>query len=401
MAFRKLGQKLKLNSKNEKSIFYGITVNVLLLGLTSLLMDVSGEIITAILPLFLASLGAGAVVIGLVGGISDSVVSIFKVLSGYWSDKTGKRKPFVLFGYTFSSLSRFFIAISTTWPMILFFRPMERLGKGVRDPPRDALLAETTMRKVHGRVFGFHQALDNAGAVIGSALAFIFLLIGLKFRLALMIAAIIAITSIIPLFAVKEKRKLVKKITLKVGLKGLSKRFKIFLIIVTLFALGNFSYMFFILKAQTVFNNLTTPLLLFFIHNIFYVVFTIPGGILSDKIGRKKVLIVGYFLFALAFLGFALISSTFTQFLIIFSLYGLAKALVESNQRALASDLASKELGTALGTFHMAIGLAALPAGLIAGALWESINTSAPFFYGAVVSFAAALWFYIDRKIKI
>jgi len=401
MNFRLIKKGFYERSRNKKSFLYGITTNVILLGLTSMFMDVSGEIITAILPLFLSSLGAGAIAIGFIGGISDSAVSIFKIISGYLSDKTGKRKPFVIFGYAFSSISRFFIAISSTWPMILVFRPLERLGKGIREPPRDALLAETTKREVHGKVFGIHQAFDTAGAVIGSILALVFIATGLHFRSALMIAAVIAIISVVPLIALKEKVKKSREITLKIGLKGLSKRFKTFLAIVTLFALGNFSYFFFILKAQEVFNSYTTSIMLFVIHNLFYVAFAIPGGVLSDKIGRKKVLTFGYFLFAITFLGFALISSTLTEFIIIFALYGISKALVESNQRALASDLASKDLGMAIGTFHMVIGLAALPAGLIAGALWGYVSPSSAFLYGAVVSTIAASWFLFDKRIDV
>lgn len=385
----------------SKGIFYGITTNIVLLGLASLLTDASGEIITAILPLFLTSLGAGAIIIGLVAGISEAGISIFKVLSGWLSDKTGKRKPFIVFGYAFASFSKLFIALATTWPMILIFRPLERFGKGVRDPPRDALMAETTERAVHGKVFGVHKALDNTGAIIGAVLAFIFLqYLGFSFNISIFIAAIIAFTALIPLFFLKEQIKQRKRVTLKVGLRNLSPKFKKFLFIVTLFALGHFSYMFFLLKAEATFHNYTTPLLLYLFFIVPYTLFTIPGGMLSDKIGRKNILIIGYSLFVLTFLGFAFISSTFTQFAYLFALFGLAKALVEPNQRALAADLASKELGTSMGTFYMAIGLAALPASLIAGVLWEAFSPTATFLYGAIISAIAAWLFIKDRKIN-
>lgn len=377
---------------DRKGVFYGITFNIILLGLASLLMDISGEIITAVLPLFLTSLGAGTIIIGLVGGLSDAGISVFKVLSGYWSDKYGKRKPFVVFGYAFSSLLRFFIAISTTWPLVLVFRPLERLGKGIRDPPRDALMAETTSKKVHGKVFGFHQALDNIGGIIGAVLAFLFIgYIGLNFNASIFIAAIIAFTSLIPLLFVKEIIKQRKKITLRVGIKNLSPRFKKFLGIVTIFALANFSYMFFLLKAQQVFNSYPITILLYLFYIVPYAIFTIPGGMLSDKIGRKNALMIGYAIFVLAFIGFATLSSTLIQFMLLFAIYGIGYAFVEPNQRAFASDLASKELGTALGTFYMAIGLAALPAGLIAGSLWRFISPNATFFFGAAVAFVALM----------
>ena len=385
--------------KKKEGIFDGITANVILLGLASLLTDVSGEIITAVLPLFLTSLGAGAIIIGLVSGLSEAVISVFKVLSGYWSDKYGKRKPFIVFGYAFASFSKLLLAISTTWPLVLIFRPLERLGKGIRDPPRDAFIAETTMKKVHGKVFGVHKALDNLGALIGSLLAFFFIWkLGLSFNTSLFISAIIAFTALFPLSFVKEKVKKPMKISLGLGLRKLPKQLKVFLSIATLYALAHFSYMFLILKAQLAFNNYTTPLLLYFIFNVSYVIFTIPGGMLYDTIGRKNILAIGYSMLVLTFLGFAFTSSTFTQFSVLFIMYGVSKAFVESNERAFASDLASKEIGTALGTFHMAKGLAALPAGLIAGALWKFINPTAAFMYGAIVALISAISLFIFIK---
>ena len=385
----------------KRGILYGITLNIILLGIASLINDISGEMITGILPLFVTSLGAGAVSIGLLGGLSEAGISIFKVLSGNWSDNAGKRKPFVVFGYTFSSFAKFFLALSNTTLQTLIFRPLERLGKGIRDPPRDALMAETTEKKVHGKVFGLHKAFDNTGALIGSVLALFFLVnLGLSFNKIIFISAIIAFFGIIPLIFVKEKAKSHKKISLKIGLKELPKKFKDFLLIVTIFALANFTYMFFILKAYNSFNNYSTPILLYIFYNISYMVFAFPSGILSDKIGRKNALIIGYLIFGLTCLGFAMISSTFTQYSFLFVFYGLAHALTASNERAFASDLAKKELGTALGTYYMFIGLASLPAGIIAGLLWSSFNPGTPFFYGATLAFAAALLFMLNRKLK-
>lgn len=394
-----LKKKINLQNKKGKGLFYGITSNIVILGITSLLTDVSGEMITAILPLFLTSLGASTVILGLVGGLSDAGISIFKVFSGYLSDKSGKRKQFIIFGYAFSSFSKFFIAIANSWPMILVFRPLERLGKGIRDPPRDALMAETTKKEVHGKVFGFHKALDNTGALIGSILALIFIgSLKLSFNSVILISSFIAFAGVIPLFWIKESPKKRREISLNVSIKKLSRKFRTFLSIVTLFALANFTYMFFILKALQTFDNYTTPIFLYILYNISYVAFAIPGGILSDRIGRKKILIIGYSLFALTCLGFALVSSTFFEFAALFIFYGIAHALIASNERAFAADLASKELGTALGTFYMAIGLASLPAGLIAGAFWQ-INPNAAFFYGAAVATLAAILFAADKTL--
>ena len=383
--------------RNRMKSFLGINLNILLLGLTSFLTDTSSEMIMPILPFFIAAVGGTGLAVGLIGGLGETVSSILKVLSGHWSDKSGRRKIFVSSGYLASSISKIFLAFSTAWQHILILKPLERVGKGLRTAPRDAIIADYAIEEVRGKAFGLHRALDTSGAILGSALALtLFWFMKLEFRIIILLGALIAFSALIPLYAVKEKRAKAKKITLKISLTGLPSSLRLFIVIASLFALGNFTYMFFILRAEQFFPEteriaFAMPMLLYIWFNVIYAFFSIPSGILSDKIGRRSVLFLGYLLFGLTCLLFALPLSLFSL-IILFALYGLVYAMIEGNQRAFVSDLAPKELrGTSLGTFHTAIGLAALPSGIIAGTLWQYVDPTATFFYGSALGFLAAI----------
>jgi MFS family permease len=372
----------------------GISSNVVLLGIVSFLNDLSSEMIMPILPLFITALGGTGLAVGLIGGLRDSISSILKILSGYWSDKIGKRKVFVSSGYLISSIFKLFLAFSKTWQHILIFTGLERVGKGLRTSPRDAIIADSVPLKERGRGFGVHRALDTSGAILGSIVALLlFWFFNFDFRMIISIAAIIAFTSLIPLYFVKERKRKAQDINLKIDLKNFSKPLKLFILISGIFALANFSYMFFILRAQELFTGkfaIGIPILLYVLFNIFYAVFSIPFGSLSDKIGSKKVVAFGYLLFSLTSLGFVFANSLIV-FVILFVLYGMVYALVDGNQRAFVSDLSSGELrATALGMFHAITGLAALPASLIAGFLWQ-ISPSITFIYGAGVSIVSVV----------
>lgn len=377
-----------------------INANIFLLGIVSFLNDLSSEMIMPILPMFITALGGTGLVVGLIGGLRDSISSILKVLCGFLSDKTGKRKIFVFSGYLTSSVFKLFLAFSKIWQHILVFAGLERVGKGLRTAPRDAILADS-MPKERGKGFGIHRALDTSGAIAGSIVVFLlFWFLRFDFKSIIFFAAIIAFFSLIPLHFVKEGKREPQHITLKIGLKKLPKSLKLFILISDIFALANFSYMFFILRAREFFTgklSIGAPILLYILFNIFYAVFAIPFGTLSDKIGRKKVIVFGYLLFSLTSLGFAFFNSLIS-FIVLFALYGIVYAIIDGNQRAYVSDLSSEELrATALGTFHTTIGLITLPASLIAGFLWQ-INPNITFIYGTVVSIVSVVLFITFRK---
>jgi MFS family permease len=382
----------------------GIDYNIFLLGVVSLITDMSSEMIAPILPFFITAIGGAGIAIGLIGGVGDSLSSLVRVFSGYFSDKIGKRKEFIFTGYFTSSVSKLFFPLATSWFHLAILRPIERIGKGVRTPARDALIADLSKKADRGKSFGFHRTMDTTGAIIGAASALLIILIYNIYskttetsilRVILMIAAIISFLALIPLWFVKEKKKKREGSTFLLRIKGLSKDFRSFVIVSTIFALGNFTYMFFILKAgeglQKYFAINESMLLaigLYILYNIFYAFFSTPAGILSDKIGRKKVIIIGYTLFGLTCLGFFLIGSPIL-YLILFSIYGMFYAFTEGPQRAIAADLSAKQHGIALGTYHTFTGLATLPASVIAGVLWEYFGAQYTFLYGLTISIIA------------
>lgn len=381
----------------------GFSANVIFLGIVSLINDFSSELIVPILPLFIASLGGTGLIIGLIGGIRDCVASMIKFYFGHESDKKRKRKPFIFYGYLTSATFKILLALSKTWHQVLIFSGLERLGKGIRSAPIDSLISES-MPKNKGKGFGIHRTLDVTGAVLGSLTAFLlFWHFNFSFQKIIFIAAILGFVAIIPLIVVKEPKK--KKSTnhsMKWEVKKLSKQVKLFIVIASIFALANFSYMFFILKSSNFLPGklgLAAPILLYAFFNLFYVSFAIPMGNLSDKIGRTRVLIYGYLLFSIVSLGFVF-ANTITFFVILFAMYGLVFAMIEGNQRALISDLSTREhRGSALGLFHTCVGVTALPASLIAGVLWD-INPSLTFVFGSIVSLMAVLLF-VSLKDKI
>ena len=375
----------------------GISANVLLLGIVSFLNDISSEMIMPILPMFIKALGGTGLIVGLIGGLRDSISSILKVFAGYWSDKSGKRKVFVSSGYLISAFFKLFLAFSKIWQHILVFAGLERIGKGLRTAARDAIIADS-MPKERGKGFGIHRAMDTSGAIIGSIIVFLlFWFFKFSFKPIILIAAALAFLSLIPLYFVKARKREPQDINLKIGLKGLPRRLKLFIFVSGVFALANFSYMFFVLRAQEFFKgklSVGVPILLYALFNVFYAAFAVPFGRLSDKIGREKVIVFGYLLFSLTSLGFAFFNSL-AAFIILFALYGMVYAIVDGNQRAYVSDLSSEKLrATALGTFHTMIGLVALPANLIAGFLWQ-INASVLFIFGAVIGIISVALFIV------
>ena len=388
-------------------------LNVILLGLTSLLTDFSGEMLMPLLPFFIQSLGASGLAMGFIFGLGDAIASILKVISGYWADKLKRYKQFVFWGYSFSALAKLLYPFAASWQHVALIRPFERMGKGFRDAPRDAIVSESLNHEERGRGFGLQRAMDSVGAIIGSVFVLVlFVFSDVSITTIFYIAAGIGILAVIPIFFVKVPEGLSQRSMLP-GTGKFSKELKKFIFIGTVFALANFSVAFFILQAQGSFFNLTEKqtlglvLAVYIFFNIFDAAFSEPAGALSDRIGRKKVILIGYSLFSLVSLGFLLVSlfartntASFFILLGLFALYGLFKAAVDASQRALISDLSDTNVrATALGAFETLTGLAAIPAGLIAGTLWD-VQPAYTFGYGFFLALLAIVFLITSKSLK-
>ena len=376
----------------------GITRNVFILGLVSLFTDLSSQMVFPLIPLFLITvLSAGAYAVGIVEGAAETTASLLKVVSGYWSDKIKRRKPFVLFGYSLSAITKPLFAFATVWSFVLFVRVIERIGKGLRTAPRDAIVAESSDVSVRGKAYGFHRAMDGIGSVSGAALAFLLLPI-LGYRNIFLFAFIPGIIAVFVILFIKEKKTPAKEeepkeISIKLSFKELPMNLKLFILVSSIFALGHFGYAFLLLRAVDIGLTDHKAILLYVLFYIVYTVCAIPSGILSDKIGRKPVLRAGYALFGITSLGLVFTSNIYS-ILLLFVIYGIFYAMIDGAQRAFVVDLAPEHLkATALGTFHTAIGLVALPGGCIAGLLWDKISPETTFIYGLTLAVISLVLF--------
>ncbi|MCX5749256.1 MAG: MFS transporter [Candidatus Saganbacteria bacterium] len=379
-----------------------IPKNVVWLGLVSFFNDVASEMIYPLVPIFLTSvLGAPVAIVGLIEGIAESTASLLKVVSGWLSDKFRSRKPFTVAGYLFSAFSKILLSFAFSWPLVLFARFVDRFGKGVRTSARDALIAESSDATVRGRSFGFHRGLDTLGAVIGPLLA----LIAIRFlndnlRLIFFLAFIPAFIGILLLVIfVKEKRKETGPFeAFHFKWQDLDPSFKIYLLISFIFALGNSSDAFLILRAQNLGLSLTLIVLTYVLFNFTYAMFSMPAGIVSDKIGPRKVLLSGFLLFAFVYLLFGAIHSSVFLW-VLFPLYGIYMALTEGVGKAYISNLVPNEkTGTAFGIYQTTVGLCTFFASLIAGLLWTYVGVSVPFIFGSVAAAISAILFVILEK---
>ncbi len=400
------------NERNHKRI-WGFSPNVFFLGVVSLLTDVSSEIIFTLLPLFLSNvLGTATTIIGFIGGLPESTDAIFRIFSGWFSDRIARRKPLAVLGYSISTIAKPFMYIASTWGIVLAVRFSDRIGKGIRTSPRDALIADSVSAEERGKSFGLHRTMDTSGAVLGLVIVAIIVYLvqggGLKLNLEtyhwLVLASVIpAVLAVIMLVIFVKERG--KKPSPEVGsdggriastgygglFKGWDTRFKLFLAIMAVFTLGNSSDFFVILRAQNLGSSVIYVVLMLVLLNVTYATTSLPAGMLSDRLGRKRVIALGWLIYALVYLGLAL-SSSLWQIWLLFAFYGLYYGIVEGVARAFVADLVPEERrGTAYGLYHGVVGLTLLPASLIAGWLWQAYSPAAPFYLGAALAFLAML----------
>jgi MFS family permease len=374
-------------------IFKDIPRNVKSLGFVSLLNDAASEMIYPLLPIFLTSvLGAGPGALGVIEGIAETTASLLKLFSGWISDKMKKRKFLVLIGYSLAAFGRPLIAITSAWWQVAVIRFVDRLGKGVRTSPRDALISLSTPEDIRGKAFGFHRALDHAGAIIGPLTAIVLLRYGLSLKNIFLWALLPGvITILVVIFFVREKRITSKSKAINFKLSILSRNFKIYLFIIILFTLGNSSDAFLILRAKDVGIPIVLIPLLWMVLHFVKMTTSIPGGVWSDKIGRRRVIVTGWMVYALIYLGFGLSSNTW-HIWSLFAFYGIYFGLTEGVGKAFVSDLVNEEFyGTAFGFYHLAVGISAFPSSVIFGLIWQKFGPLTAFTYGAILAGLASI----------
>ncbi len=383
--------------------------NIWILSAASFLTDVSTEMLTNLLPLFLANvLGVRTAVIGLIDGVAETTASLVKIYSGSLSDKSGRRKPLVVFGYGFSSFSKPFLYFASTWGWVLGVRFADRVGKGIRTAPRDALLAGSTAPEQRGLAFGLHRAGDTLGAFTGIGLAALIIwstqsgaaeLTRHTFQTVVLASIIPAFLAVIVLaLGVREVAAGAPSKAVPLNLRGwnsLDRRFRRFLGVMVLFTLGNSSDSFIILRGQERGLSVLQVMGMLMTFNLVYSLLSGPAGSLSDRLGRKRLILAGWVVYGLIYLGLAYAHNG-VQVWTLFGIYGLFYAMTEGVAKAYVADLVSAEQrGTAYGLFNAAIGITALPASLIAGLLWQGLGAwtgfgpSAPFLFGAVLALLA------------
>lgn len=389
------------DDKQQNPSKFHIPKNVFILGIVSFFNDISSEMIYPLIPIFLTTfLGAPVFVVGLIEGIAEAVGSGFKFFAGLISDKLQKRKAFVTLGYSLSTIGKIILGFAFNWLWVLIARFNDRLGKAIRTASRDALITESTDQTTRGISFGFHRALDTCGAVFGPLLAIFFLkYLHENYNAIFLFAAIPSIIGVILLLIfVKEKPKvaLVSKPIISLSkINEFSKSFKMFVFISSIFALGNSSDAFLILRAKNLGFSLTLTILAYVVFNISYALLATPAGIISDRFGAKKVLLLSFAVFAGVYLLFGLINHD-KYIWILFPLYGLYMALSEGIGKAYISILVPTETSaTAFGIYQMATSICTLFASIIAGLLWSYVSVPAPFIYGSIMSIIAGLFFWV------
>ena len=400
-----------MEDPEHKSSLQSLPRNIWAVTIASFFTDISSEMIFNLVPLYLANvLGVGTAIIGLIDGIAETTASLMKVYTGSLSDKLGQRKWLAVAGYALSTISKPFLFIATTWEAVLGVRFSDRLGKGIRTAPRDALVADSIDEKQRGLAFGVHRAGDTAGAFLG--IGFAALIVWLTeangidltrhtFQIAVLASFIPAVLGVLVLMGMASEVPMKTKRTSALpSLEGLDTRFKLFLFVVLLFTLGNSSDSFIILLGQNRGLDIFQIMLMLMTFNFIYASLSGPLGSWSDKIGRRKLIIGGWIAYGLVYLGLAL-SNAGWHVWVLYALYGIYYAATDGVGRALVADFVPVERrGAAYGLYNAAIGITVLPASVIAGVLWQGVGSwtgfgaSAPFYFGAVLALLAGVLFW-------
>ena len=374
--------------------------NVLVLAAVSFLTDASSEIIYPLLPIFLTTvLGTSAAAVGAIEGAAETTSALLKLVSGWWSDRASRRKPLVVAGYALASLARPLVAVAQSAAQVLAIRLTDRVGKGIRGSPRDALIAESVDPAIRGRAFGFHRAADHAGAVVGPLIAFALLRWEqLPLRTVFLFAALPGVLSVIVLvLGVRETPRHARaaSATKKAGVPSLDvslgRAFWTFLASVLLFTLGNSTDAFLILRANQLGVSVALVPILWAALHVVKSAASVPGGALSDRFGRKPLILAGWAVYAAVYIGFGRATETWHAWAL-FLAYGTFFGLTEGTQAALIADLVGQaRRGTAYGWYYLAVGIGALPASVLFGLIWDRVSPRAAFDVGAGLAFAAAL----------
>jgi len=376
--------------------------NIVLIGLVSFFTDMSTEMVYPLIPLYLTTtLGATPAIIGIIEGIAESIASLLKVFSGYIGDVHSNKKHLAFAGYSASVVYKLLLLISASWVGVLTARIVDRTGKGIRTAPRDALVAQSSDQIRLGGSFGLHKMLDMAGSSLGALFAFLFVAAGVGFHKAFLYSIIPAAVGIMIIPAIRESTVHEhggRKMTLR-GLR-LNMRLKLYLSVMFIFCLGNSSNTFLLLKAHEVGFTTSQIMLLYLLFNISTSILAVPSGKFSDKFGRSSVLVPGYVIFGLVYLGFASVKSKIIITLL-FAAYGAYTAFISGAERAFIAETSPAGFkGTVLGVYGMLQGIGLLLSSIIAGVMWDSINSDAPFWFGGILGIfaAAAISVIMDKK---
>lgn len=392
------------NAVKKEKRFFGFSQNILSTGITSFLTDTSVKMVYSVMPMFLMSMGASKTSLSLIEGIAESTASLLKTISGFWSDKIGKNKPFMLIGYGLSPLIMPLYAVVVSPMQVLYLRFIERVGKGIRTAPRDSIVAGSVTNGETGKSFGLQKAMDNSGAIAGPLIAFALLsFFPNNYQLIFLLAGIPSFMAIfVIIFGIKEAKKNKENLFKKFHFNDFPKKYYLFLIIIFIFTLGNSTDALLLVKANEVGVKVAFIPLVYLVTSIVSVLLSIPIGVLSDKIGKEKILIFGFLIYAIVYFGFG-VTGSISVIVALFALYGLYSAATDGIQKAFISDIIDEnKKGTGLGIYNAMIGITLLPASLIAGILYDKVNSSIPFYFGTLTAVVSALLMLLfTRKTKL